>query len=926
MKILNNRVLAAILVAATIGGVPGLSSAETAADYYQEARGYFDKGEYRSAVIELKNALQAQPDHAPSRLLLGRIYLMRGDAAAAEKEFRKAREAGAARSDWVEPWGRSLLASGQAAKVLAQLEPQEEDSPELKAAIFELRARALAAESRFDEAAEALDRALKIQPDRASAMLVKARLALQAGRRDEAQSLVERAVQADPSLAEGWIFRAQLAQEAGDLKGAAKYFQEALRVEPENPLALAGLAQSQLLLGKTEKAAKTVAKLRERWPDGYLVNFLRGWVALAQNHLDEAEESLTRALNQAPDHAPSLFMLGLVHLQRGHFNQAIERLGAYVRKVPGDNNARRLLGAAFLKADKPDKAIEVLQAGIREGGADPRLLALLGNAYLRIGENTKGMHYLEQAAEQEDSPAIQTQLALGYMATGKTGEAVKRLESVVAEAEGPGYADLLLIMSLLKKKQFDEAEQAAVNLRKKLPDNPVPVNLLGVARLGKNDLEGAREAFEEALRLQPDFVVARVNLALLDQQQGDLEAARQQLDKALAAGRNDLNVLMARARLERQAGNQAAALNWFRKAHERNPDAVAPALVLIDHYLSAGEPFEALNVANAIYERQPKDPRVLEALARSQLAAGEASGATATLRKLDALMPDDPRVRYRLAQVYMKQDKLDLAEDALREALRRDPRHLPSLLLLGKIALDKGDAGNALAIARRIKKDMADQAAGDALEGAAQMAAGRYAEAVRAYRAALDKQPSSALLLDLYRAYEKAGRRQEGMTLLRDWLARYPDDASARLALADALMAAGNYKEAAQHYRQVVDKGVQNLVVLNNLAWALLELGDSECVRYGKQAYEMAAKRPEVLDTYGWCLVKSGEVDRGLTLLQEAAVRAPHMPTVRYHMAVALKEAGRGDEARKELQRLLKKNPRFPEADKARALLESVGD
>jgi len=103
------------------------------------------------------------------------------------------------------------------------------------------------------------------------------------------------------------------------------------------------------------------------------------------------------------------------------------------------------------------------------------------------------------------------------------------------------------------------------------------------------------------------------------------------------------------------------------------------------------------------------------------------------------------------------------------------------------------------------------------------------------------------------------------------------------------------------------------------------QVGNPEAVKYAERAHELAPGRPEVTDTLGWLLVQKGEVGRGLVLLQEAAVKAPHIPDIRYHMVVALDRAGRRDEARKELDRLLKTGKAFPELDKARALREQWG-
>ena len=65
---------------------------------------------------------------------------------------------------------------------------------------------------------------------------------------------------------------------------------------------------------------------------------------------------------------------------------------------------------------------------------------------------------------------------------------------------------------------------------------------------------------------------------------------------------------------------------------------------------------------------------------------------------------------------------------------------------------------------------------------------------------------------------------------------------------------------------------------------------------------------------------------RGLLLLQEARVKAPHVPEIHYHMAVALNKSGRVNESRKELDRLLRSGQMFAELEDARALRDQLAN
>jgi tetratricopeptide (TPR) repeat protein len=161
----------ALILATALAGCERQSAAELRA----EARQYQQKGETSSALIVLKNALEADPDDAEARHLLAQAYLETGDALTAEKEVRAALRLGHKAELSLPVLGRALLLQGQFQKVLDETEPVAAANswPELLC----VRGDAYLALGKLDYAKELYDQVLKEQPKYAAALIGLGRVA-----------------------------------------------------------------------------------------------------------------------------------------------------------------------------------------------------------------------------------------------------------------------------------------------------------------------------------------------------------------------------------------------------------------------------------------------------------------------------------------------------------------------------------------------------------------------------------------------------------------------------------------------------------------------------------------------------------------------------------------------------------------------------
>ena len=182
---------------------------------------------------------------------------------------------------------------------------------------------------------------------------------------------------------------------------------------------------------------------------------------------------------------------------------------------------------------------------------------------------------------------------------------------------------------------------------------------------------------------------------------------------------------------------------------------------------------------------------------------------------------------------------------------------------------------------------------------------------------------NSSLAVRLYNARNRAGQTTEALKELQRWVDR-KGDRVARHVLATGYISAGDHESAIRESERLLAKEDRNPVVLNNLAWLYQQKGDDRAASYAERALNQAPKSSAILDTLGWILVEKGEMPRALELLRKANTLAPEIGDIQYHMAVALHKTGRSNEARRELERLLKSERRFSMQKEARSLLQQL--
>lgn len=916
------RVTASTLLAALILVGCGGEKPESA---LASAKDYLAKNDRKAAVVQLKNALQANPEYAEARFLLGKIMVESGDPANGAVELRKAQTLKYSPDQVIPVLARANLLLGRPEQVTDDLAKVELTTPEAKAGLLTFVGQAYLMQGKREQASNAYNAALAASPEHGPALIGQARLKASSNDLPGALALIDSALAKSPNLHEAMQVKGQLLAFSGDEAGSMASYRQALEVKPDYLPAHEAIILRLLAENKTEEAGKQLDALKKIAPNHPRTAYLRAGLAYQQKNIQAAKDAILQHLKAMPGSPLGLQLAGLIEYEQKSYSQAETYLTKALTLAPQLTLARRMLITVCMNTGRPDKALSFLEPVLDQIDKDSNMLALAGQVFLQNGQVEKASTYFAKASTLDpQNPAKRTSLAMVNMAKGDTELAFHELEKIAASDSG-SRADLALITSHLRRNEFDAALKAIDILEKKQPDDPVTHNLRALAMLGKKDVPLARKSLEKALALKPGYMPAVATLASLDMAEMKPAEAKKRFEAVLAAEPKNVQAHLALAELALKSGagtdEIAALLNKAVTADPSNPSA---RLALIGLYIGKKENKRALAAANDAVAALPDRPEILDAAGRAQQSAEDYNQALATYRKLASLKPDTDLPYLRMAEVQMAAKNKDGALESLRKALEVNPASIDAQRGIIKLELENGQTREAIALAKDVQKRKPKEAIGYLLEGDIHASKKSWPEAIEVLRSGLKQIGSSDLAIKLHSTLAAAGQAGEADKFADSWLKNHAKDALFRLYLAEQAGARKDFAAAAKLYRVMLDAQPDNPAILNNMAWVSSQMKDPKAVDFAEKANKLAPNQPAIMDTLAVILSESGTHVRSLDLFQKALDLAPQSGQIRLNYAKALIKAGKQAEAKVQLDQLAKLGEKFSQQAEVSQLFKGL--
>jgi len=424
----------------------------------------------------------------------------------------------------------AALRAGQFQRALDQAVAARRDSPK-EVRILVLQGMALNGLRRESDALAVFKEAINMAPDYVPAVEAAAEIEYREGK-PEATARLERLLVLRPGEPTAHAMLGALAWKRSDCAGAVSHFGQAAAVVGSQPDALREFGACLLKLKRPAEAAERFRQLIELQPDDRRARYSLAVALMDAGRFDEAIAALGSLIEGDGADAVALELASAAHEAKGDTPQAVALLRRAVLLGPRNVNLYLDFAALSFAHQSFQVGIDMIGAGLMQIPDSGPLYLARGVLYVQLAEYAQADADFDRAEHLNAGSALSSAArGLSQIQQNNLGEALATVR--VQLKRNPQDAFLHYVLSELLSRQG--------------------------ARTGSDEFRQAMEAAKEAVRLKPDFVLARDVLSRLYLEAGENQKAIEQCRLALRDNPEDEMALYRLIRALQASGRPEAA-------------------------------------------------------------------------------------------------------------------------------------------------------------------------------------------------------------------------------------------------------------------------------------------------------------------------------------------------------------------------------
>ncbi len=542
---------------------------------------------------------------------------------------------------------------------------------------------------RLTEAFDALEQALKLQPDDGLLMLFAAEMHARRGHTERAAELLKQAK--GRSRPNNWLrTAAALSYYWGKLAESLGYWRKVLELEP---LAIDAHQAIIFRIEEVQGRAAAVEHLRqtiERFPHHLALRELEAqW--LRPDDPAACEESLRKLIELHPNNAWAFRELAGMLSDLGRIDEALKLMEQARPLEPESTSFHNVMAAVLIAANRIVEARKHMRRAIElDIDNDWALRRLVGSADSLAARRAEIDFITVRLRESVTFGAALLAFQEEAANTISPDDLLTILQESLDSRPDLWHTWSVVAMQLM---QMDRVPEATALLRTATERFPLMAKLwldLAEACRLRLDREGEIAALKQAMDVRPDWLVPLRRLADACEREGELEQARELFERAVARDPSDpaSHGLLAEALWK--LGDQKAAIASIEKALSLRPDYGWAWGHLDDWSRQMGKPRQVQDFARDMTRRRPGDPNAWVALSNTLYEGDHFAERLAALDKALALAPRLVEAHDRRAVLLAEAYKFDEARKACQPAVFAE---LP-LPLRGRAAWIEAKRGN----------------------------------------------------------------------------------------------------------------------------------------------------------------------------------------------------------------------------------------
>lgn len=912
-----------------------LSNSSIAQDKYEEALSAFNQQQVGEAYILLKNTLRDNPDHLPSKLLMGRILLIDGFILDAIDEFEESLQLGADKNLALPYLSTAYLMQGEY-DLVVNLADSQSISTETKIALKLNAASAYIRQNKPTEAESEYQQILKLSPNNLVVVSAYADMLISVGNLDGAEDLLLGYRTKIPSSAVLLHAFGKLQHARGQKEEALETFKKVDNLQPSNPLFMRSLAAELAELGDYEEARKVITKIEQQTPADIQIRLLKARILALTKQQFEADkilQQLTQELSlldekQRNERIQLSVVTGIVAYINQNYELASTELARYVSERTPSPEIIGMLADSLLRFGYYKDAITALEKHINVVLKNPDVGVLTCELYISIRRNFKCERMLPELQKAyPDNTKVKLIHAKLLMSKHQYQAASNYLDANLKNSKEESVAELKAIL-FGQVGDFNNAFIQASYLTEKWPDNlAYQIIRADIAiRLGRT--EEATEIVKKALRLEPNHLGAKVVKARIAFQQDKRAEAIELLESVVKEKRDNLSALLLLGQIYTLEKQFDLAIDRLLIAKALNASSPEPRELLVSIYRQTGDLKNAISEINQLLNLDRLNSEYMLKKADILIEQRNYPDAASQLNVVYATWSDKPFDLLRLSKIQRSALDLEGAERSIKRAIELKPKWEQAHAEFINFLIEQAKLESAKEKLSTYAKMFGENANYLVLQGDLLLARNEVEKAFANYLKSHQSMTSFNLpLLKLYViAQQNEQYRSKFINYVRGLTSKSSQSVLVRQILADALMLDKQYDEAERIYTALLDeeKLPQRAFILNNMANIYTHKDIEKALDFSQQALEISGNSAPLLDTYGWLLVTANQLEKGLDTLRRAYAVNSEDPTIQYHIAATLDKLGKKEEAKQELLRNNTLDKVFPDKAEAEELFNRL--